>query len=86
VNFQDEEKLLTRYTENADLVHKESGVERPKALGVSEEGMEEIMCSICFEDEKDAITGLSCKHYFCNGCWKSHLTIAIKVSSPFFSD
>ncbi|EFO96436.1 hypothetical protein CRE_04474 [Caenorhabditis remanei] len=34
---------------------------------------ENTQCAICFDDES-VLTGLSCNHQFCIGCWNSYLT------------
>eukprot|EP01100_Stratorugosa_tubuloviscum_P003112 TRINITY_DN173_c0_g1_i1.p1 TRINITY_DN173_c0_g1~~TRINITY_DN173_c0_g1_i1.p1 ORF type:complete len:652 (-),score=296.92 TRINITY_DN173_c0_g1_i1:121-2076(-) len=85
----DKEKLLEQYMDNAKKVLKQAGISRRqlKPKGKSKRGpkISSIECSICFDtiSEEQGFSGLSCKHYFCNGCWDDYLSTNIKEGKSF---
>lgn len=74
----DEEKFLMRFLENPAGIYKEAKIEAPKERKDGASSVGNIVCSVCFEDNQDEITALSCNHYFCNDCWRTHIEVAIK--------
>jgi ariadne-1 len=74
----DEEKFLMRFLENPVAIYKEAKVEAPKEQKDGASKMENIACSVCFEDDQDEITALACNHYFCNDCWRTHIEVALR--------